>query len=173
MSTERDKDARAAMTRIMFSPFAGAVGVRTVDDVAREAWLYADAMEAERAKRETKALHDDMDRADVVLTKESELAAARREGRDAGLREAVAMLRALGMTPALYEVENLLDKAPAPAPAPAPDVAALRAVAEAALRVRRWSHQLEGGADDDGREDALDAALQSWFPGWRTTKETP
>lgn len=104
---------------------------------------------------------------------------ARREGRDAGLRnvrsavmaEAAAFMRDEPAGPMVSRIIDRIDKLIGMAP-PAPDALAsenakLRAVAEAAARLQR----LRDSNRPDGIGEAslqLDGALGNWLPGWRT-----
>ncbi len=94
----RDKDARAAMDTILYSVLTGDTDPMTPADVAHDAWGYADAMAAERAKRDqadATAVRDELPGEEHIgagaspsrgARRDAELDAARREGRDAGLR---------------------------------------------------------------------------------------
>ncbi len=204
MST-RDKDARAAMDTILWHSLSGEVDALSPVEVAHDAWLYADAMEAERAKRdkaEAPAVRDELPGEEHIgagaspsrgARRDAELAAARREGRDAGLREAFSAALDIvrkqqwnvvepGVFNALQEVRDrlwaLLHATPAD---PAPDVAALqaetaklRAVAEAAASMGRTEIVYEGMTGHNAAEArksgviALAAALDGAIPGWRT-----
>lgn len=180
----RDKDARAAMREIMRS--------------WHDAWGYADAMEAERAKRETPKVEpaSPCDPAAALTralehletAKNEEVEKAHREGRDAGLREAVARLTEKANASGVFEgmlspytiatvINEMITNAPPPPKVRADDAvlnialasenAKLRAVAEAAARLQR----LRDSNRPDGIGEAslqLDGALGNWLPGWRT-----
>ena len=111
---------------------------------------------------------------------------ARREGRDAGLREAVKRLTERAnaggegmLSP--YTIATVINEMITNAPPPpkvraddavlnialASETAKLRAVAEAAARLQR----LRDSNRPDGIGEAslqLDGALGNWLPGWRT-----
>lgn len=179
--SQRDRDARAAMREAMRSDFRhspnlapGQTMASYVSAIAEQAWRVADAMQTERAKRE---------RAEAPAPEHhachAEIAAAMREGRDAGLREVREALRQAAVNPddaddyeGLMAGVILVDGLLRTSPAPAPDVESLRAelaklrvVAEAAEVLTK-----RGGipGDDVPLWAPMLKALDAWAPGWRT-----
>lgn len=168
--SQRDRDARAAMAAIIKAGTASkwidaADGSRAllyslppIEDITTKASIIADAMEAERRKR-TKAEAPKPGVSDAPITSTelqhpvvlAAIEAARREGRDAGLRDAAEWFRRDGNPPTH----------------PAPDLASLQAVAEAAVRLALW-----GGLPKVPQWQPLINALDRAQPGWRS-KETP
>ena len=199
--TFRERCALAAMTTILEGGVSGPAEPVAIGLAARS-WMFADAMEAERAKRdqvEAPAVRDELPGEEHIgagaspsrgARRDAELAAARREGRDAGLREAFSAALDIvrkqqwnvvepGVFNALQEVRDrlwaLLHATPAD---PAPDVAALqaenaklRAVAEAAAQHARWTGWPLLSAPADAFHPVvaeLLAAIDIALPGWRT-----
>lgn len=149
--------------------------------VAGVAWQHADAMQAERAKRETPdaPTEPQLTAAQVMelgrrVGKEEMDAAcetARREGRDAGLREALHIAWVRNAEAVRDEIARRID---GHLPEAFPDIAALqaetaklRAVAEAAAHYLRYVEDglLEGRI---AAYDALLTATKTALPGWRT-----
>ena len=119
----------------------------------------------------------------LEAVKNEEVEKARREGRDAGLREVREALRQEAVNPADaddYEglmagvvlIDGLLRTSPSPAPDIASlqsDLAKLRAVAEAAARLQRWRHSDQVSyAEGEQSDDALMATLDAALPNWRS-----
>lgn len=107
----------------------------------------------------------------LEAVKNEEVEKARREGRDAGLREAMASFEAALRDPDLH-ADNIpglrlairrAARIAESAPTPAPDVASLQAVAEAALLCAR-----EGTEDNATWIRLLDALDAAGMTGWRT-----
>ncbi len=153
------------------------------DYIVSKSGEIADAMEAERKRRDQAEAPDAPMKErlafEAAANRDAELAAARREGRDAGLREVCQALQSdlhrtttleiyrKGLSAAIATVCDLMPKAPSTAPdidALASETAKLRAVAEAAAAVQRGRHQdgLNDGPITARLTDALDAALPSW-----------
>lgn len=182
MSSERDKDARTALRVVLRAVLTGDVdGPVTPAELAQDVWNYADAMESERRKRteaEAPMAGDPDDAEREQATRDArdagwhagELAAARREGRDAGLREALHIAWMRDAEVVRDEIARRIDGAP---PEKFPDVASLQAVAEAAAWLQRW-RKSDGPVNEGMQADiAMTEALDRALPGWRTSKETP
>lgn len=111
--TPRDQDARAAMREVLRGLVTGDIdGPMSPAEMAHDAWNYADAMATERAKREAAEAP-----APEHHACHAEIAAAMREGRDAGLRKAVDWLAdngygGAGMALARYIANHLTADAP-------------------------------------------------------------
>lgn len=195
MSTERDKDARAAMSAIVRAGSAArwngtGVGEGTTfswpaaDDVVRFATVVADAMEAERTRRAGAPADPFFIGAAVTCDcgapnfcepgRVGEVVAIDKDDPrsvDMRYRGSTTYHRTdkarlfTGRTPPDWR-----DDTP-----PSPDLASLqaenaklRAVAEAAATLALW-----GGVPRVPQWQPLVNALDAALPGWRTTKETP
>lgn len=137
--------------------------------------------DATQAEAPTSALESSIRALDDAHVAEVEK--ARREGRDAGLREVREALRQEAVNPAdaddyegLMAGVVLIDGLLRTSPSPAPDVASLhaelaklRAVAEAAARLQRW-RETDHGKNSEGVAvtSRLIGALDAALPNWRT-----
>lgn len=159
--SQRDRDARAAMREILR---AGLQLAKVADcaSLAEMAWSVADAMATERRKREAAEAP-----APEHHACHAEIAAAMREGRDAGMREARGQCEH-GL-PVYGALAKDADRLTERLRAMADENAKLRAVAEAAARLQRW-RETDHGKNSEGVAvtSRLIGALDAALPNWRT-----